>query len=96
MRCSVDGLSLPMFVLAVLGNTMYALGIFLYSVDGVFLLHALPWIIGSVGTLFFDLTVSFLQWCMGSGSFISPGSRLETAGDSLEMRLGVWMHLLAS
>ena len=53
-----------MFVLAVLGNTMYALGIFLYSVDGVFLLNALPWIIGSVGTLFFDLTVSFLQWCM--------------------------------
>ena len=71
MRCSVDGLSLPMFVLAVLGNTMYALGIFLYSVDGVFLLKALPWIIGSVGTLLFDLTVSFLQWCMGSGSFIS-------------------------
>ncbi len=57
-RCSVEGLSLVMFVLAILGNTTYGLGIFLYSVDPVFLLQRLPWLVGSVGTLFFDVTVS--------------------------------------
>ena len=50
-----------MFVLAVLGNVTYGLGIFLYSVEPVFLLKKLPWIVGSVGTLFFDFTVSSLQ-----------------------------------
>lgn len=65
-RCSVEGLSYPMFILAVLGNVTYGLGIFLYSVDPIFLLRKLPWIVGSVGTLFFDFTVSLsLNCCRG-------------------------------
>ena len=48
-----------MFILAVLGNVTYGLGIFLYSVDGVFLLRKLLWLIGSIGTLCFDFTVSY-------------------------------------
>ncbi len=47
-----------MFILAVLGNATYGLGIFLYSVEPVFLLRKLPWLVGSVGTLCFDFTVS--------------------------------------
>ena len=58
MRCSVEGLSLYMFILAVLGNVTYGLGILLYSVDGIFLLQKLPWLVGSIGTLSFDITVS--------------------------------------
>ncbi len=50
-----------MFALAVLGNVTYGLGIFLYSMDPVFLLQRLPWLVGSVGTLFFDFTVLFLK-----------------------------------
>lgn len=62
IRRSTEGLSLPMFVLAVLGNVTYGLGVFLVSVDPVFILRKLPWIIGSVGTLVFDVTVSS-QFC---------------------------------
>ncbi|XP_064385240.1 lysosomal amino acid transporter 1 homolog [Halichondria panicea] len=62
-RCSVEGLSPVMFVLAILGNVTYGLGIFLYSVDPVFLLQRLPWLVGSVGTLFFDFTI-LLQFLM--------------------------------
>jgi hypothetical protein len=58
MRCSVEGLSLYMFILAVLGNVTYGLGILLYSVDSIFLLQKLPWLVGSIGTLSFDITVS--------------------------------------
>ena len=61
MRCSVEGLSLYMFILAVLGNVTYGLGILLYSVDSIFLLQKLPWLVGSVGTLCFDITVSLLD-----------------------------------
>lgn len=48
-----------MFILSVLGNVTYGLGILLYSVDGVFLLQKLPWLVGSLGTMVFDITVSF-------------------------------------
>ena len=58
VRCSVTGVSLPMFILAVMGNITYSLGIFLYSVDGNFLIAKLPWLVGSLGTLCFDFTVS--------------------------------------
>lgn len=57
MRCSVEGVSLPMFILAVMGNVTYSLGIFLYSVDGDFLIAKLPWLVGSIGTLCFDFTI---------------------------------------
>ena len=60
MRCSVEGLSVHMFILSVLGNVTYGLGILLYSVDGVFLLQKLPWLVGSLGTMVFDIIVSFL------------------------------------
>ena len=60
MRCSVDGLSVHMFILSVLGNVTYGLGILLYSVDGIFLLQKLPWLVGSLGTMVFDVIVSFL------------------------------------
>ena len=59
MRCSVEGLSIHMFILSILGNVTYGLGILLYSVDGIFLLQKLPWLIGSLGTMIFDITVSF-------------------------------------
>ena len=47
-----------MFILAVMGNVTYALGVLLYSVEPIFLLRKLPWLVGSIGTLLFDFTVS--------------------------------------
>ena len=58
----MEGLSPIMFGLAIMGNATYGLGIFLYSVEPVFLLQRLPWLVGSVGTFIFDFIVS----CSGS------------------------------
>ncbi|KAI6653822.1 hypothetical protein LOD99_3325 [Oopsacas minuta] len=60
-RKSTDGLSLPMFIMAVMGNLTYGLGILLYSVETIFLLRKLPWLVGSIGTLCFDFTI-FIQF----------------------------------
>ena len=60
-RRSTYGLSLPMFIMAVMGNLTYGLGILLYSVDKTFILQKLPWLIGSIGTLCFDFTI-FVQF----------------------------------
>lgn len=61
-----------MFILAVMGNITYSLGIFLYSVDGDFLIAKLPWLVGSLGTLCFDFTVShlYIHVCTTRGVYI--------------------------
>ena len=64
-RRSTAGLSLIMFIMAVMGNLTYGLGILLYSLDSIFLLRKLPWLIGSVGTLCFDFTI-FIQFIIFS------------------------------
>jgi len=53
-RKRADGLSPLMFILAVLGNLTYAMGILLYDQSEGFILHKLPWLVGSIGTLVFD------------------------------------------
>ena len=63
-HCSVKGVSLTMFILAVLGNTTYSLGILLYSQDRRFIIQTLPWIIGSAGTLCLDFIVSYTNYSM--------------------------------
>ena len=58
-RGTTDGLSPIMFTMAVIANTTYSLGIILLNptVNGV-LCH-LPWIVGSVGTIQFDVMALF-------------------------------------
>lgn len=58
-RKSTGGLSFKMFTLALLANLTYSLGIFLTSTDHTFLLKKMPWIVGSLGTMFFDTTIFF-------------------------------------
>lgn len=89
VRCSVDGVSLLMFILAVMGNVTYALGVLLYSVEPIFLLRKLPWLVGSIGTLLFDFTI-FVQFllftCLGcgreSGTDEEKSALLRSASDS--------------
>lgn len=57
---SAAGLSMWMFLFAVMGNVTYALSIFLESTEPEFLENALPYLIGSIGTLVFDFTI-FVQ-----------------------------------
>ena len=75
-RQSVEGLSPILFACAVLGNTTYALGI---VVKGQRLLGALPFLIGSVGTLCFDMTI-LSQFCLYRGN--KPKKRRALGGKS--------------
>ncbi len=47
-----------MFALAVGGNVFYGLQIFIKSTAPDFLLKSVPWLVGSLGILVFDLIVS--------------------------------------
>eukprot|EP00056_Hartaetosiga_gracilis_P004744 m.77860 g.77860 ORF g.77860 m.77860 type:complete len:301 (+) comp11931_c0_seq4:128-1030(+) len=58
-RKSCEGLSLVMFLMAILGNCAYAMGVLMQSVETDFIIDHLPWLLGSVGTLFFDFTIFF-------------------------------------
>jgi len=58
---STEGLSFFMFGFSVLGNATYCLSIFIKSTNPQYLLVNLPWLVGSGGTLLFDLTI-FIQF----------------------------------
>ncbi|KAI8339765.1 PQ loop repeat-domain-containing protein [Chlamydoabsidia padenii] len=62
---STEGLSVGMFLCAVLGNMLFTLSIFLRSTDPHYLLVNLSWIIGSSGTLLFDFII-FIQFFLYS------------------------------
>ncbi|KAI8065704.1 PQ loop repeat-domain-containing protein [Gongronella butleri] len=61
-RQSVEGLAPSLFIFAVLGNLTYALGILIHpGQTRASLMDALPYLLGSAGTLMFDFTI-FLQF----------------------------------
>lgn len=54
-----------------LGNTLYGLSVLLKNPEvgqseGSYLLHHLPWLVGSLGVLLLDTIVSFKAWDVGS------------------------------
>ncbi|KAM8927886.1 lysosomal amino acid transporter 1 homolog [Pelodytes ibericus] len=63
-RRSTEGLALSLFSLLVLGNLAYGLSVLLKNPDsgqsqGDYIIHHLPWLIGSLGVLFLDLIIIF-------------------------------------
>ena len=56
-RKSTEGLSFAMFVLTVCGNLTYASSIFIAATSWADVMGSLPYLVGSLGTLCFDLTV---------------------------------------
>ncbi|XP_041377955.1 lysosomal amino acid transporter 1 homolog [Gigantopelta aegis] len=56
---STEGLSKIMFWLAVLGNILYGSAIIVQSLNGIFIIRHLPWIAGSLGVVFLDITLLF-------------------------------------
>lgn len=54
-RRSTVGLSLGLFLLALLANVGYSMQIFLTSMDRVFLIRHFPWILGSLGVVTLDM-----------------------------------------
>ncbi|KAF6714502.1 Lysosomal amino acid transporter 1-like [Oryzias melastigma] len=62
-RKSTEGVSYFLFALVILGNTTYGLSVLLKNPDQSqgersYLVHHLPWLIGSLGTLSLDLMIS--------------------------------------
>jgi len=56
-RGSVEGLSPFMFLCAVMGNLTYALGVLVKSVKREDMISAAPFLLGSIGTIVFDLII---------------------------------------
>lgn len=62
-RKSTEGVSYFLFALVILGNTLYGLSVLLKNPDGgqaesSYMIHHLPWLIGSLGTLSLDIIIS--------------------------------------
>lgn len=62
-RKSTEGVSYFLFALVILGNTMYGLSVLLKNPEqgqgeGSYIIHLLPWLVGSLGTLSLDLLIS--------------------------------------
>ena len=58
---TVAGLSLLFFLLSLTGNATYGISLVTYSQDKKYLLNAVPWLLGSLGTIFED-SVIFVQF----------------------------------
>lgn len=54
---SVEGLSLLFFIFAMLGNITYSGGILFYRSDLHYIVLYLPWLLGSLGTIFEDIII---------------------------------------
>lgn len=62
-RKSTEGVSYFLFALVILGNTTYGLSVLLKNPDSgqgesSYMIHHLPWLIGSLGTLSLDIIIS--------------------------------------
>jgi len=60
---SCEGLSLLFFLLSLLGNFTYGAGILCHSLDRQYIMTNLPWLIGSLGTIFEDVMI-YVQFYM--------------------------------
>ncbi|XP_005883091.1 PREDICTED: lysosomal amino acid transporter 1 homolog [Myotis brandtii] len=63
LRKSTQGISYSLFALVMLGNTLYGLSVLLKNPEegqseGSYLLHHLPWLVGSLGVLLLDAIIS--------------------------------------
>ncbi|KDE06687.1 hypothetical protein MVLG_03033 [Microbotryum lychnidis-dioicae p1A1 Lamole] len=64
-RRSVAGLSMILFIMAFVGNSLYVISILLnpLATESVgYLLESTPYLLGSGGTLCFDITIVFQSW----------------------------------
>lgn len=58
---SCEGLSLLFFLLSLTGNATYGASLIAYSQEKDYLLRALPWLLGSLGTIVED-SIIFVQF----------------------------------
>lgn len=58
---SCEGLALLFFLLSLSGNSAYGASLVAYSQDKAYLIRALPWLLGSLGTVIED-SIIFVQF----------------------------------
>jgi hypothetical protein len=58
---SCEGLALLFFLLSLTGNFTYGASLVAYSQEGEYFLRALPWLLGSLGTMVEDCII-FVQF----------------------------------
>ncbi|NWH44495.1 LAAT1 protein, partial [Fregata magnificens] len=78
-RKSTAGVSYSLFALVMLGNLLYGLSVLLKNPElgqseGDYVLHHLPWLVGSLGVLSLDVVISFQFLAYRRGR---PGTREE-------------------
>lgn len=76
----VIGLALLFFLLSLTGNLTYGASLFAYSQEGSYLLKALPWLLGSLGTIVED-SIIFVQFKLYSAKPQAKANGLESNGD---------------
>lgn len=62
-------MSVLFFALSMLGNLSYGAGILFHSVERKYVMDNLPWLAGSVGTMFEDVIVSVPIMEMSAGFY---------------------------
>ena len=99
-RRSVEGLSILLFIFAFCGNVTYVISILLNpagsgdpAYGGQYLLEALPYLLGSGGTLMFDLTIMIQSWVYGSAPPIATPLAPPSRRSRLRRRLLGSKHL---
>ncbi|KAK9781571.1 putative Vacuolar membrane PQ loop repeat protein [Seiridium cardinale] len=56
---SCEGLALLFFLLSLTGNLTYGLSVFSYSQDADYIIKAVPWLLGSIGTMVEDCIIFY-------------------------------------
>ncbi|XP_077079758.1 lysosomal amino acid transporter 1 homolog [Siphateles boraxobius] len=84
LRKSTEGVSFFLFALVILGNTTYGISVILKNPDPgqgetSYLVHHLPWLIGSLGTLSLDLIISVQFMKYSKSPRVSADGDEETA-----------------
>jgi uncharacterized protein with PQ loop repeat len=79
-RKKTDGLSIQMFICAMLQNLCYASSIFLWDSRWSYVWLQFPWLVGSLGLIFFDFTVLGQFLYFGTDTHVEDASALMTTG----------------
>ncbi|KUI74521.1 putative vacuolar amino acid transporter YPQ3 [Cytospora mali] len=77
---STEGLALLFFLLSLTGNLTYGASLFAYSQNGGYLLKALPWLLGSLGTIVED-GIIFVQFQLYSKATQAREDAIDSDGD---------------
>lgn len=79
---SCEGLALLFFLLSLTGNFTYGASLVAYSQDKKYLLNALPWLLGSLGTIVEDLIIFFQFRLYAPKRSVKPTTGASTNGQA--------------